>query len=343
MSLKFFGLDIGTSSIKAVELEKHDKIWWLTRAGEVQSSKKGLISESQVEREQLVESIKKLVKEARIATNNVVAALPESQIFTRVISMPVLTDRELASAIRWEAEQYIPIPLSDVSLAWQVLLRPEKPGADSKMEILLIAAPLPLVDKYITILRMAGLKPLSLETEILAMTRVLIASSSPTTLLVSIGAFTTDITITRGGILTFTRSIATGGDALTRALETELGFEQLQAEEYKKNYGLLEDQLDGKIYAVLKPVFEIIVGEIRKALANYAAKAADSTVKRAVICGGGAKMPGAVVYLAQELSMEVQMGDPWVQVAKQSINPKLTEDRAIYAVATGLAMKGIEK
>jgi type IV pilus assembly protein PilM len=344
MANKFFGLDIGTSSIKAVELTQKDKnTWWLSRAGEVQSLKQGLVSESQVDKEHLVDSIRKLVKEARISTNNVVCALPESQIFTRVISMPILTDKELASAIRWEAEQYIPVPLSDVSLAWQVLSRPDKPSSDAKMDLLLIAAPLILVDKYLDILKMSGLKPLALETELLAMTRALVVPNSPTTLVVSIGAFTTDITITKSGVLTFTRSIATGGDALTRALETELGFEKLQAEEYKKNYGLLEDQLDGKIYAVLKPVFQIIVGEIKKALTNYAVKAPDDPVKRAVVCGGGVKMPGAVVYLASELAMEVQVGDPWTQVAKESINPKLAEDRAIYAVATGLAMKPMEK
>lgn len=339
MAISFFGLDIGTSSIKAVELEKHGEKWWLVTAGEIESSKKGLISESQLEREQLVETIKKLIKEAKIKTRNVVAALPESQIFTRTSSMPVLTDKELASAIRWEAEQLIPIPLSDVSLAWQVLSRPEKPAANDKMEVLIIAAPLTLVNKYISILKTAGLKPLALETEVVAMNRALVTPNSPTTLIVSIGAFTTDITISRGGVLAYTRSIATGGDTFTRALESELGFERLQAEEYKKNYGLLEDQLDGKIYAVLRPVFEIIVGEIKKSIAAYSSKGAVSPVRRIVVSGGSAKMPGAITYLTSELGIEVEIGDPWARIDKQSINPKLSEDRAVYSVATGLAMR----
>ncbi|RPI50394.1 MAG: type IV pilus assembly protein PilM, partial [Deltaproteobacteria bacterium] len=249
----FFGLDIGTSSIKVVWLGKESQGIKLLAANSAPSPARGMLTESPTDQEALAQAIKKVQQDAKISTNKVVSALPESQIFTRVIDMPVLTDKELASAIRWEADQYLPVPVNEVSIAWQVLTRPEKVSPNSRMQVLLIAAPLGLVDKHIAILSKAGLKAVSLETENLAIVRALVDRNSPTSLILSLGAFTTDICIAKGGVLVSTRSIATAGNSLTRSISAELNFEAAQAEEYKKTYGLLEDQLDGKVFAAMRP------------------------------------------------------------------------------------------
>ena len=338
----FFGLDIGTSSIKVVQIASSGSTKRLVAVGLVPSPARGMLSESQVDQEAIANAIKKLVSDAGIKTSNVASALAESQIFTRVIEMPVLTDRELNSAIRYEAEQYIPVPVSEVSLAWKVLYRPLEATSEAKMDVLLIAAPLSLVEKHTRVLKLANLKPVALETEIVAMTRALVDPNSPTSLVVSTGAFTTDICIVRNGILSFTRSISTGGDALTRAIATELDFEQPQAEEYKKTYGLLEDQLESKILATLKPVFEIIVSEVKKSMLNFQTKSKGDPVKRVILAGGGAKLPGITTYLASELGLEVAVGDPWYQIAKESmVDKRLAEDRAVFAVSTGLAIRTV--
>jgi len=338
----FFGLDIGTSSIKVVQLTKVKQGAKLLAAGAIPSPGRGMLTESPVEQEAICEAIKKIVHEARVSTNRVVSALAESQIFTRVIEMPVLTDRELTSAIKWEADQHLPVPISEVSLAWQVLARPEKITADARMLVLLIAAPLSLVEKHLKILEAAGLKSEALETENLALTRALVDQNSPTTLILSIGAFTTDICIARAGVLVSTRSIATGGNLLTRAISSELDFEIAQAEEYKKTYGLLEEQLEGKVFAALRPVMEIIVGEVRKTVTTYQSRFPDDAVKQMILAGGGAKLPGIVVYLAQAFGMEVQIGDPWYNLIKDHTKePEIGESRPIFTIATGLARRGL--
>lgn len=344
MDQDFFGLDIGTHSIKAVQLRHTSPKPTLVAAGTVITPNKSLVSESHEDQELIASAIRKLIGEARISTKKVVVALPESQVFTRVVELPHLSDHELSSAINWEAEQYVPVPLSEVQMDWQILSRPAKSEDKSKMEVLLVAAPKMLIERYLKVVKLCELTPIALETEITAVARSLVPTIeySPTTLIISIGASTTDLCIVRAGQIAFTRSIATGGTALARAVAQDLGFEMDQAEEYKKTYGLDVSQLEGKVMQAIKPVFDLIVNEIRRALAYYAGKQPSDPVKRAVLSGGSAKLPGIVVYLANALGIEVQIGNPWTSVAlPQAQQDKLIDSGPTYAVSVGLALKEI--
>jgi type IV pilus assembly protein PilM len=343
MAYSLLGLDIGSNTIKAVQLVHEDKGFRLHAAGLTPTPPKGFSSEAETDLKTLSETIRSLITDLKISTPNVVSALPESAIFTRVISLPSLTDKELASAIHWEAEQFVPVSLEEVNLVWEVLSRPKKTEAE-KMEVLLIAAPKNLGEKYVSVLESAGLKPVALETELIAVARSLVGErpDSPTTLVISVGAKTTDLCIVNQGKIALTRSIATGGTALARAIAAALGFELSQAEEYKKSYGLLRGEMEDKIVKAIKPVFEVIVTEVKRALAFYQEQKPTLAVKRAVLCGGSAKLPGAVVYLAETLGFEVQVGDSWARVAMdEKRREKLGEEASIYTVAVGLAMRRV--
>lgn len=339
----FFGLDIGSHAIKVVELEKKGKTLKLKTLGTVNTPAGSPFSESDLDQKALANAIKQVIKEARISSRQVVTAFPESLIFSRVIEMPNMTDKELANAIQWEAEQYVPMPLNDVRLSHMVLKRGEK---TEKMKVFLVAAPLSLIERYLNILKFAGLTPLAFETEIVAIKRSLInrEESSPTTLLTSIGASTTDLCIVDEGKISFTRSIGTGGVALARAISQELGFDMTQAEEYKKAYGILEDQLEGKIMQTIKPVLDVIVSEVEKAILYYQTHSPTTAVKRIILTGGSAQLPGLIVYLAETLSLEVEVGNPWVNIEVPENLQKTAEElvnQASYAVAVGLAMRGV--
>ena len=189
---------------------------------------------------------------------------------------------------------------------------------------------------------MAGLHPKALETEIIAATRSLVGNNpfSPTTLIIQMGATTTDLAVVSKGLILLTRSVATGGLALTRALARFFNFEIVAAEEYKKVYGLTPDQLEGKVYGVLKPVVDIILGEVKRMVQSYAEKHQQNPIKRVVLSGGGAKMPGLVIYFANNLGLEVQEADPWYFVAKdKSIASKLASEAPLYSVSVGLALR----
>lgn len=345
MATPIFGLDIGSTSLKVVQLAKAGKGIKLEAFGTCPAPARGLYSESTADQEALAVAIKKLASDAKISIRRVNTALPESQIYTQVRQMPPLSDNELASAIPWEAEQSIPLPINDVSLDFKVLERPLQRTPNAKMSVLLVAAPKNLINKYLHIMDLAGLELVSLETEVVAICRALAltdAAKNIPALIINLGSLTTDISVSRNGVIIFTRSIATGGKALARAVATKLGLEEKVAEEYKIAYGLKEEELEGKILGAIKPIFDVVVGEIKRAILFYSERYPDSPLKRAIVVGGVAKLPGLILYLAQALGVEVQLGNPWQGIVKdQNLLSQLESDGAIFTTAVGLALKGL--
>ncbi|MBI2330342.1 type IV pilus assembly protein PilM [Candidatus Daviesbacteria bacterium] len=343
MSKISVGLDIGFSSIKVVFLLKDKDQYKLLTLGSIPSPQPGIVSDNINDLEALANALKRLFAATKVDSKDVVAALPESRVFTRVIDdLPYLTDSELSSAIHYAAEEFIPMSLADVNLNWQVLIRADGKSKNAKTIVLVIASPKNAVAKYIKVLSMAGFRPRALETEIIAVTRSLVGSNlfSPSTLIVQLGATTTDFAAVSKGLIWLTRSISTGGMALTRALAQHFNFEVNQAEQYKKIYGLAQDQLEGKVFETLKPIVDIIASEGKRVIQAFDAKYPAYPVKRVVLSGGGAKMPGLVVYLANILGLEVQEADPWYSIIKdKAMVPKLAQDASSYSVAVGLALR----
>lgn len=340
MKNKAFGLDIGSSSMKAVWLSSEPNGYFLNGAAMSLTPQKGMLSESPLDQEEVAQAIRTLMAEAKIDTKYVNIALPENQVYTRVIEMPNLSDKELVSAIYWEAEQYIPVPLATITLDYKVLRRPEAQEQGGKMDVLLVGAPTALIDKYDKVLSLAGLIITSVETEILSSIRsTIIDTNFPPSLLVTIGAVSTSLAIVKNGVIVFTYSIPTGGIAITRALATDFGFSLQQAEEYKKVYGMSEKTLGGKIAKALAPVLSIIVSEMRKALAFYAEKYADEPVRQIIIGGGTARLPGLTTYFANAIGVETAIANPWKILAHQEVSKEIIDNASEYTVAVGLAMR----
>lgn len=338
------GLDIGSHTIKLVEVAQENNKFALIAAGSVTTPHNSLTSPLSADVEAAASAVKRLVKETGAKSKDVHIALPESKVFTRVIEVPALSDRELSSAIKWEAEQYIPLPLDQVNLDFTIL-RDAKATGTNKMEVLLVAAPKILVEKYLSILEFAELTPMAAETEIIATSRALGRSLTAQAglpnvksfLIVSMGAQTTDLGILRGGVLALTRSIPAAGDAITRAIAQGLDFAPQQAEEYKRTYGLETNKLEGKIVAAAKPVMDTVIGEIRRALAFYQERYRE-TLQLVVLSGGTARIPGMVSFLAQTLGLEVQLGNPWMGITRDPRFNVLSSEGPNFCVAVGLAI-----
>lgn len=334
------GLDIGSSFIKAVVLSHKGSVPSLVSFGSIAAPQPGITSDNQADLEMEARAVKTLIASVKSPTSSVVIALPESKIFTRVIEdLPFLSDEELASAIRYSAEEFVPLPTDQVNLYWQVINRSKQ---QNYTMVFVIASPKNTVNKYLKVLDLAGLKPAALETELIAATRALVGNNqfAPTTLIVNFGAGSTDFAVVSKGTIQLTRSIGTGGLALTRAISQYLNFEPMQAEEYKKVYGLLEDQLGGKIYQVLKPLIDVIASEAQRVVQAYQAKNPQNHIKRVVLAGGGAKLPGLVIYLAGVLGLEIQEADPWYFIEKDnSVLPKQLSEAIQYTIAVGLALR----
>ena len=343
MGKTFVGLDIGFSSIKVVSLEKDGNLAKLKTLGSIPSPVPGILSDSDTDLEAVAESIKKLLSATQITERDIIAALPESKVFTRIIDdLPYLDDNELSSAIKYAAEEFIPMPVAEVNLNWQVLYRSDKKAKETRTVVMVVASPKNMVLKYIKVLDLAGCKPKALETETIAVTRAIVGNNpiSPDTLIVQLGATTTDFAVVSKGLVWLTRSISTGGLALTRSLAQHFNFEMPQAEEYKKVYGMNKDQLGGKVFEALKPVADIIMGETKRVIQAFEAKYPQNSIKRVVLSGGGAKLPGSVIYFASNLGLEVQEADPWFSIQKdKNITAKLAQEAPSYSVAVGLALR----
>lgn len=337
------GLDIGLSSFKVVVLSHKEKPPKLISLGQISSPQPGIISDSDLDLEAVAITIRKLLQEIKPPDNKVVIALPESKIFTRVIyDLPYLTDDELSQAIRYAAEEFVPMPIPQVNLNYQILFRSTEKGPKSRTVVFVVASPKTLIEKYIKILNIADLRPVAIETELIAGARALVGTNpfSPTTLIIQFGSATTDFAVVSEGLILLTRSISSGSAALTRVIAQSFNFELIQAEEYKKVYGVLEDQLEGKLFQVLKPIVDLIVSETRRIIQAYEIQQPQKPIKRVVLAGGGAKLPGLVVYLANVLGLEVQEADPWFSISKDpNIKNKLAEDAPAYTVAVGLALR----
>lgn len=334
------GLDIGSHSIKLIELGKQGNSFVLLSAGTCPTPQKVLGATQQSDIESLAGAIRKLAKDVGVKSRSVNVALPESQVFTRVIEVPQLSRQELASSIKWEAEQYIPLPLDQVTMDFTVL-RDAKDTGNNLMQVLLVAAPKVLLDRYVTFIELSGLGVVGIETEIISASRAVapVAHGVKTTLLVSLGAQTTDLSILRDGIIAFTRSISAGGEALSRALVEGLGFRQNQAEEFKKTYGLDRSHLEGKIVEAVRPIMDTIIGEIKRALAFYQERYRGDRIELVILSGGTARLPGMTAYMAEHIGIEAQIANPWIGITKDPRFAVLDNEGAIFTVAVGLARK----
>jgi type IV pilus assembly protein PilM len=335
------GIDIGSGSVKMVELVKKGNQFFLKGYASMMASSSEL---NNVDIEVTAEILKKTW--AALKTNNrkVALAINQLSVFTRVLEMPQMSDVELASSINWEAESYIPLPVNQVRFEWQVMRRYENQGGQKRMDVLLIAVPRVIIDKYYKLIEMAGFELKVLEPESVSIMRTLSLFKLDLSLnvVVNFGESKTDILVNNFGTVSFVRSISTGGRALTRAISKSLEIQEEQAENYKTAYGFDKSKLNGSVFQAMAPVLQVIVDEIRRAVVFQQNKDLTKTIKTIVLCGGGSAIPDLNVLLSSALNVEVLTADPFsvmkafdkkVQISS-NVNQK-------YLVAVGLSMSEV--
>ncbi len=333
------GLDFGNHSVKAVQLKNIESETPELVAFSSQPTPIGVInSEDEEHKKQLVQALKTLHSDGGFRTKNVVAALPEFSIFTRFLEFPGVKEDELEEAIHWQAKQVVPIPIEEIQMSWIVLGRDE---SKNSYRILLVAAPKKLIELYLGVIERAGLEPVAIETEAIASGRAIYKSAKvQDAVMLDFGSQSTDMGIMTNGELVFSQSISVGSDSLTQAIASDFSFEYEQAEEYKRNYGIDPNQLEGKIYQSLKPIVDSIIAEVRRGVEFYKTRTMMGSPSQYLLIGDGALLPGLVVYLSQELGANVMLADPWGSI---KIDPKqesiLSKGKSAYAVSVGLALK----
>lgn len=336
------GIDIGTYSIKIVEIQGGGGRYEVVKAALVPNGSGMVVPVQQSDRERLLEQLKHMFKELRFSQQGLHIGLPEALLSTKIVPMPPLTDVELASAIGWQAEQYIPIPTEDLQLEYHVLYRPPKNNLTDQMRVLLLGASKKTVGEFTQLFYDAGLDVSTLETQVLALYRLAIQDVTlPTTMIVHVGASTTDMLIIHEKELAFVYTYPNGGMVLSRAVERGLGLDPGQAEEYKRTYGIDGSQLEGKVMQAILPSFRPFVAEMQKAIQYFSGTHQGAVVKRILICGGTGALPGIVPAVAELIPVEVSLFSPFTSapLSKSVVVPPL--DAPAYAVAVGLAIGGL--
>jgi len=331
------GIDIGSKTIKAIDVVKNDGKWELKASGVVgyTGPSPDKMSDPK-EYKEISDIIAKMLKTISSVSKEVVVSIPEALAFTRIIKFPKLTNEEVNAAVKWEAEQYIPIPVNDAVVEHIILDNNEK---SANVTVLLVAAPKLIVEKYVNVVRHAGLMPVAAETELIALSRSMVLDTK-TTLLLDMGTSSTNIAIVSDFKLGFSRSVPVAGEAMTRAVAQGLGVDIKQAEEYKKAYGLSVDKLEGKVKNALEPVMAIILDEIKKSVHFYQSDTNISDISTLVVTGNESLIPGLVTYLASNTGFETIQGNPFVKInldenTKKALMPYIP----YYGVAAGLAMR----
>lgn len=334
------GLDIGVGSVKAVSISKQNDKLVLDAIGEVSSPRVNWLDGDQKAISEVADSIKKLLNDVKIKPKKVVTSLPEDEVVSRLIRLPPLKESEIKDALRYEAETFIPYPLDQVSIDYEIV---EEDSA-GRLAVFAIAARNQLINSYVKLFKTLNMEILALESPAVAIRRIVSNSVSDTAgmLVVDMGEKYSDIVSINSGKVYFTRAMSVGGESLTRAISVNLGLDMASAEEYKKAYGMKEMELEGKIKAAILPVFTSMAEEIRRALASFReeqGKAADLLV----LSGGGATLPGLGEELSKLLGIEVQVIQPFIKMVtdKLSLPFDINTEGCRFTLAVGLAMRGM--
>lgn len=341
--MSIIGLDLGNSSFRAVELERKKDVLSLLKSSWYENTKLNFDSDSKEDLDTYAYALKEFISEAGFSTPQVSMGIDERYVYMRIIKLPQMSDKDLKNAVNFEAEQYIPLPLSEVAVSFQRL---DVDYADKqKINIQIVAARKNILQKYVEILKKARLTPKSIEPETLALGRALgdTLENPAGSVILDMGFSRTIIIISYGGFVRFTRNVPVGGDVITRALKQGLNLDQNQAEEYKKTYGMDKSQVDGKVYELIKPHIDNVVGEVQRASIFFSKQQPNASIKRVILAGGTAQMPGLLLYLATNLDFEVETANPFrnMQLSPKvtQSDPKFGDHGPVYSTALGLALK----
>ncbi len=305
-------IDIGSYSLKAIVAKPGNRPNISKIAQQPNAS--GLsYPKDEAQAEKILKEVDQFFHDFKLPTSDIYLGLPEEIVATKMIFLPPLSDAELASAIDWQAEQHIPIPLNQLSLEYKVVYRPPKNAKDQPMRVLLVGTRSAIVELYVDIFYSLGIQPKIMETQLFSIIRALhFEIDDPTTIVVHIGAENTQLAVIHQTEVMLATNRKGGGTILSKAIQQSVSnCTPQQAEEYKRSCGLLQDQLQGKIAQILLPTLDPLVQEITKTINFFNNEQPQTPISRIVLTGGTSQLPGLVGYFAQTTGLEVLLAAPF--------------------------------
>lgn len=349
----FVGIDIGTSSVKVVQLGMEENRLKLEAYGLLETYGKVELLQSTLQTSsvhllggQVVDLLKDLVEKSGVTSKDVILSVPVFSTFSAVMELPDMPYTEIEASIPYEARQYIPVPVSEVVLGWNIIGKKNKLAVEGeepikKIEVLLVAIPKEVANKYAEIVQAANLNLKAIELESFALSRSLVGDDLTPTIIVDIGSKITNILVVDNGYVMLNKGLDTSGNEITKSIVHALNINFKRAEILKRERGMLiKDEIDNSISQVILPVVGLIANEISRVNSLYFYKS-NKKIERIILCGGSARLPGLVEYLSGSLHLPVAVGDPWGRVyySPPSLEQFLKELAPSFSIAVGLAMR----
>lgn len=344
----YLGVDIGTTSIKIVEVEggEHkprlnnysileDKGSLLRANTAIQASNLKLFED------EVVDLLKTAVKEMNPKTNEAIASLPVFSAFTTVLTFPEMSKEELEKSILFGIKQYVPLPISEIAVDWMKVGEYRDEKGYLSQQILLISVPQEQIKKYQRIFKEAGLNLRVLEIESLGLVRAVIGGDPTPTFIVDIGSRSTTIVIADGGTIRFSGQSDFGGASLTQAVSSSLNINPLRAEELKKEKGIQASGPSYELSTIMTPFLDGILNELKRVEFNYKSQIPSSKkIERIVVSGGGANLAGIEKYFESQLGLPTVKAAPLMKLEyPASIEPLAKELSPLLTVSIGLALR----
>lgn len=333
----FFGLDIGTTAVRLVELNGSGATRTLSKYAYAPIDAKLALSDSKADQQKVSQIIKDLVSQSKLSTKNVAVGLPSQRVFTTLADFDRLTPAELAKSIRLQADALIPTPLSESKIDWAMV--GDAPSDNSKVEVLLSSVPNEFIESRLDMLESIGLNVIAFEPDNLALARSMFAPDATTPQMVlDIGNKTTDLVIIMNGAPRLTRSIPTGFEAIIKSAMQNLNIDDKQAEQFVFKFGLSKDKLEGQIHQAIISTVDILVTEVDKSIKFFTSRYPGQPLERIIVTGGASALPEFPIYIANKFAVNVEIGNAWRNISfPQARQNELLAVSNHFGVAAGLA------
>jgi len=348
-SRSIVGLDVGSSTVKAVELTPKGKSggFELTHLGIAPVPAEAIVQGAFLNASAITDAIREALDNGKIKNKNVAAAVSGHSVIVKKVGLPTMTREELDEQIRWEAEQYIPFDVNEVNLDFQIL---DGGNSDGQMEVLLVAAKKDLIDDYVQVISEAGLVPVAIDVAAFAVENAFEAnyqvSGGETIALVNIGAQVVNINIIANGVPCFTRDITTAGNQYTEEIQKALSISFDEAERIKLGGGgrNSQDVVPQEVEHAVQAVTETVIGEISRSLDFYGATSADSRIERVYLSGGSSKVSGLANAFRERTGLPVEVLNPLSRMLPTNrYESEYLDDLApALGVGVGLALREAE-
>ena len=332
-----FGFDLGTRTAKAIQLKAVGDKMRVLGYGYANFPEDTITEGIIVDPKEIAKALKPMLTKAtagKITAGRVAAALPVAKVFTRVLELPSMKAEDLDQAVRLEAEQYIPVPLPDLYIDYEVI----DAGAEHS-DVLMVAAPRAIVDSYIKLFDLMNLEVALIDSSLAAATRAIVATTKleKPTLVADIGSSSIDLTV-HDQVIRLTDTVAMGGDTLTMQLVKDLGIKREQASEIKYKFGVGPSGLQPKVVASLGAPLKKMCDEMKRVMKFYQDRGAQKRkIEQIIVSGGSASMPGFLEYMASQINVPVVVADPWKGLELKGLPAVSDFDAPMYTTAIGLA------